>query len=105
MSRDETITIRTSRSEDAGELRRLAALDSARPIEGEALVAEVNGRVRAALPLGGGPTVADPFAESAHVVALLRAHAAALDAEPRSETRGVRVRARSGRRARVALAA
>lgn len=102
MSRDEMITIRTSRRDDAGDLLRLAALDSARPIEGEALVAEVNGRVRAALPLGGGATVADPFAESAHVVALLRAHAAALDAGPRSETRGSRVRARARR---LALAA
>jgi hypothetical protein len=103
MSHDETITIRTSRAADAGELVRLAALDSARPIEGVALVAEVNGRVRAALPLDGAPAVADPFAETDHVVALLQAHAAALDAEPRSETRGARVRARV--RSRFALAA
>ena len=94
MSHDETITIRTSRETDAGELLRLAALDSADPIRGDALVAEVNGRLRAALPLDGGHAIADPFTESAHVVALLRAHAAALGAEPRSETRGVRARSR-----------
>jgi hypothetical protein len=94
MSYDETITIRTSRAEDAGALIRLAVLDSAEPIRGHALVAEVDGGVRAALPLDGGRAIADPFTESAHVVALLRAHAAALGAEPRSETRGVRARAR-----------
>jgi hypothetical protein len=94
MSYDETITIRTSRAEDAGALIRLAVLDSAEPIRGHALVAEVDGGVRAALPLGGGQAIADPFTESAHIVALLRAHAAALGAEPRSETRGVRARAR-----------
>jgi hypothetical protein len=78
MSRDETITIRTSQAADAGELLRLAALDSADPIEGPALVAEVDGRLWAALPFGGGRAVADPFTESAHVTDLLRAHAAAL---------------------------
>jgi hypothetical protein len=101
MSHDETITIRTSQAADAGELLRLAALDSADPIHGAALLAEVDGSVRAALPLGGGRAIADPFAESIHVVALLRAHAQALHAESRSETRGARVRARG----RFALAA
>src|ERR671933_2537369 len=83
MSGNETITIRASRSADAAELLRLAALDSADPIDGAALVAEVDGSLTAALPLAGGPAIADPFAESAHVVALLRAHAAVVDAESR----------------------
>ncbi|HKP91289.1 MAG TPA: hypothetical protein VJT75_15095 [Thermoleophilaceae bacterium] len=76
MSHDETITIRTSGEGDAGELLRLAALDSAEPIHGNALLAEVNGRLRAALPLDGGPAIADPFARSAEVVTLLRTLAA-----------------------------
>ena len=76
MSHDETITIRTSEAADAGELVRLAALDSAEPIRGDALLAEVNGRLRAALPLGGGRAIADPFARSAEVVTLLRTLAA-----------------------------
>jgi hypothetical protein len=80
MSQDETIMIRASEATDAGELLRLAALDSAEPIEGRALIAEVNGSVRAALPLRGGRPIADPFAESAHVVQLLNAHAHALAA-------------------------
>ncbi|MEA2309499.1 MAG: hypothetical protein QOG41_278 [Thermoleophilaceae bacterium] len=80
MSQDETIMIRASEATDAGELLRLAALDSAEPIEGRALVAEVNGSLRAALPLSGGQPIADPFAESAHVVDLLHAHAVAIAA-------------------------
>ena len=80
MSHNETIMIRTSEATDAGELLRLAALDSAEPIGGPALVAEVNGSLRAALPIDGGPAIADPFAESAYVVELLERHARALDA-------------------------
>ena len=79
MSHDETIMIRASEATDAGELVRLAALDSGRPIAGDALVAEVDGSVRAALPLDGGRAIADPFTESQHVVELLEAHARALD--------------------------
>jgi hypothetical protein len=94
MSHDETIMIRASEAADTGELQRLAALDSAVPIAGRALVAEVNGSLRAALPLDGGRPIADPFAESAHVVDLLDAHARALGATSRSETRGGRPRAR-----------
>jgi hypothetical protein len=93
MSHNETIMIRASEATDAGELVRLAALDSAGPIGGRALVAEVNGSLRAALPLDGGPAIADPFAETAHVVELLEAHARALGATPRPETRGGRSRA------------
>ena len=90
MSHDETIMIRASEATDAGELVRLAALDSGRPIAGDALVAEVDGSVRAALPLDGGRAIADPFVESAHLVELLRSHARALGAAPRPETRGAR---------------
>jgi hypothetical protein len=99
MSHDETIMIRASEATDAGELLRLATLDSAEPIRGRALVAEVDGSLRAALPLRGGRAIADPFAESAHVVELLRAHARAVGAPSRSETRD------GGARARLALAA
>jgi hypothetical protein len=80
MSYDETITIRTTEAADARQLLRLAALDSAEPIAGPALVALVNGSMRAAMPLDGGRVIADPFAESAHVVELLEAHARALAA-------------------------
>ena len=80
MSHNETIVIRASERTDTPTLVRLAALDSAEPIVGRALVAEVDGVLRAALPLGGGRPIADPFMESAHVVELLDAHARALSA-------------------------
>jgi hypothetical protein len=78
MSHDEQILIRLSTTADASRLARLAALDSAEPLLGHALVAEVDGELRAAVPLDGGRPVADPFAESAHVLELLAAHAGAL---------------------------
>lgn len=101
MSYDETITLRTSKAADAEQLLRLAALDSAEPLAGPALLAEVDGQVCAALPLDGSRPIADPFAETAHVVALLRVHARALGAVSRTETRGTGALARN----RLALAA
>ena len=80
MSERDTILIRRSDESDAGRLRRLARLDDKVPHAGRALVAEVDGELRAALPLDGGPGFADPFAESGHALDLLRAHAAALAA-------------------------
>ena len=67
----------TSATEDA-RLRDLAQLDSARPLDGEALVAEVDGAPVAALELQTGRTVADPFRPTAVVVDLLRMRAAQL---------------------------
>jgi len=78
MSYDERITIRTSTAADAVGLARLAALDSAEIPCGRMLIAEVDGSMRAAMPLDGGRPIADPFAESAHVLELLEVHARAL---------------------------
>src|SRR5438552_4365373 len=78
MSGNESILIRTATVADARGLARLAALDSAEPLAGRALVAEVDGKLRAALPLDGGRAIADPFSESEHVLALLDAHARAV---------------------------
>ena len=89
MSYDEKIIIRASKAADSGDLARLAALDSVRPITGLALVAEVDGSILAALPLNGDRAIADPFSETAHLVELLESHASALNgAAPRPETRG-----------------
>jgi hypothetical protein len=65
------VTVRRSRPADESGLARLAALDSARPLRGPALVAEADSRMLAALPLGSGRPIADPFAPTAEVVALL----------------------------------
>src|SRR4051794_41228177 len=67
------------RPADEAALRRLAAMDSARPLRGRALVAEVEGRPVAALSLTDGRVVADPFQRTADVVELLRVRADRID--------------------------
>ena len=67
----EDVTIRFSRPDDAAKIARLAQLDSARPPQGQLLVAEVAGELRAALPLDGGAAVADPFHHTLGLVSLL----------------------------------
>jgi hypothetical protein len=66
------LVLRSASSADTAELERLAALDSARPLEGDVLLAYAGGEVRAALALESGRAVADPFWPSADLVALLR---------------------------------
>jgi hypothetical protein len=67
------LVLRPATSVDTADLRRLAALDSASPLEGEVLLAYAGGDVRAALSLHSGRVVADPFFPSAELVELLRA--------------------------------
>ena len=70
--RAETLTIRMAVPADAEALGRLAQLDSAPPpAPVPMLVAEVGGELRAALPLDGGPAIADPFRQTAELVAIL----------------------------------
>jgi hypothetical protein len=66
------LLLRHATSADATALERLAALDSARPLTGEVMLAVAAGEVRAAMSLQTGRTVADPFYPSADLVALLR---------------------------------
>jgi hypothetical protein len=75
------ITVRHAVAADAGELERLAALDSARPPRGPALVAMAETRMLAALPIGSGRPIADPFEPTAEIVALLELRAAQLGDE------------------------
>jgi hypothetical protein len=65
------VTVRPSRPADESGLARLAALDSARPLRGPALIAEADSRMVAALPLGSGRPIADPFEPTAEIVAVL----------------------------------
>ena len=77
----ETITIRMAGPPDAAALIRLAGLDSARRREPvPMLVAEVGSELRAALPLAGGPAIADPFHRTAELVAMLAERARQLEA-------------------------
>ena len=68
------VLIRPAYPDDAVALMRLAALDSSRPLTGRITVAERDGRILAARS-DGGATIADPFAPTADLVALLRVHA------------------------------
>jgi hypothetical protein len=79
----ETVTIRMAVSADEAALDRLAQLDSAPP-PGPVpmLVAEVGGELRAALPLDGGPAIADPFRRTAELVAILAERARQLAPPP-----------------------
>ena len=69
------ITVRYSVASDLSELARLAALDSASPPRGPALIAEADSRMLAALPLGSGRPIADPFEPTAVILELLRLRA------------------------------
>ena len=72
------ITVRRAVDSDLSELARLAALDSGTPPRGPALIAEADSRMLAALPLGSGRPIADPFEPTAEIVALLQMRAAQL---------------------------
>ncbi len=89
---DAAIAIRRNRPEDQLALARLADLDSSSVPAAPMLVAEVDGRLRAALSLRDGSAIADPFHRTASLVALLRARAEQLLTEPTS----VRARVRLG---------
>ena len=84
----ETFTIRMAVPADAAALGRLAQLDSAPPPERvPMLVAEVDGELRAALPLDGGRAIADPFRLTAELLALLAERAWQLAPPPRRAAR------------------
>jgi hypothetical protein len=74
-SHSDRIVIRPATIADADDLRRLAQLDSARVPAAPLLVAEVDGRLRAARSLRDGGVVADPFAPSERLLILLELHA------------------------------
>lgn len=69
------LRVRQAGPDDTAALRRLAQLDSARPLRGAVLLAEADGRLVAAVELESGRATADPFLPSANAVALLRLRA------------------------------
>jgi hypothetical protein len=88
---EDTMTIRRARPADRAALVRLAQLDSTVAPSGTAvLVAELGDELVAALPLGGGPPIADPFRRTAEIVATLEARAAAF-APAKRRSRGRRL--------------
>jgi hypothetical protein len=71
----EPITITHSTEADEPKLWRLAALDDRRAPRGPALLAYVDGDLRAAVGLVDGRAVADPFHATADIVEMLRLRA------------------------------
>jgi hypothetical protein len=88
---DKTLTIRRADSSDTGALVRLAALDSASPPTGEALLAEVGGELWAAVEIDSGSAIADPFRPSGEIVDLLRLQVS-LNGRPQRSGRGALAR-------------
>ena len=84
------LIVRRSTSGDEAALARLAALDSASPPRGPALIAEADSRMLAALPLGSGRALADPFHRTAELVALLELRRAQTGSVERRPIRGAR---------------
>jgi hypothetical protein len=71
----EAITIRHSTSRDAPRVLRLAELDDRPAPVGATLLAEVDGRLWAAVGIDDGSAVADPFQPAADLVLLLHTRA------------------------------
>ena len=92
------VEMRRATADDEGAVRRLAQLDEMTPPQGDVLLAELDGRLVAALPLEGGRAVADQFTPTQEIVELLVLRAAALG----GDTHG-RLRARRLRRAATGL--
>ncbi len=72
------VTVRLADREDARALRRLAELDSAIAPIGPVVVAQSEGEILAAVPVAGGPAIADPFRRTAALVEMLELRAGQL---------------------------
>jgi hypothetical protein len=89
------MVLRAERPNDEQVLRRLAALDSARPLKGRALVAEVDGRAIAAIDVADGRIVADPFVRTTEAVELLKVRAERVQPQPPERRHGLLSRFRA----------
>ena len=67
-----SVTVRPYLADDRRSLERLAALDDRRVPAQPVVLAEVKGRLLAAVSERTGEAVADPFEPTAHLVAMLR---------------------------------
>jgi hypothetical protein len=80
---ESTLTLRFAVFDDAPGLLRLAQLDSAAPLSDPILIADVSGRLTAALSLADDRVLADPFVLTMGAVELLRARARQLSGRGR----------------------
>ena len=72
MTSTASLTIRHATAGDEADLTRLAALDSSRLPSGELLIAELDGRLVAAVSIDTGAAIADPFEHTAAILDTLR---------------------------------
>jgi predicted Abi (CAAX) family protease len=86
------IALRRAGDDEVGDLARLAGLDSARPLDGDVLVALVDGRLVAAISLADGRVIADPLAPTTEARALLHQRASQLAQTPQRPWRRFRPR-------------
>jgi len=71
----DSVAVRLAGAEDEAAICRIASLDGKKAPQGRVLVAEADNEVIAALPIGGGEAVADPFRWTSDVVALMEMRA------------------------------
>ena len=91
LSNAQLLTIRRASPDDRDVLADLAGLDSARPLHGDVLLAEGEAGAVAAIEVGSGRAVADPFRRSEPALGLLRVRAAQLQSRSqRTHRRGRR---------------
>jgi hypothetical protein len=96
--------IREATPDDTHALRRLAQLDSQRPLAGQVLIGELQGRPAAAISLVDGRVIADPFRPTGQLTPLLRIRAGALRAYMHTPSLSARMRAAMHPRTRAASA-
>ncbi len=70
-SNDSTLAIRLSHADQEPALRRLADLDDAPPLQGQVLIALVDGEPIAAASLSDGRAIANPFLPTEDLLVLL----------------------------------
>lgn len=86
----ESVMLRLSSVDDDDALDELAQLESRPSPNGQHVVAEIGGAIVAALPLGPGSPLADPFRPTAHLMPLLELRAKQLtDDRPRRRSLAV----------------
>ncbi len=88
------VALRRATFADRVAVSRLAQLDDTDAPQGDLLLAELDGRLVAALPMAGGQAIADPFVRTQEIVELMNVRASALSPATRSLMR----RATSGLR-------
>ena len=85
-------SIRRTTEADEPALRRLADLDSQRPLEGPALIGEIGGRPAGAVSLADGRVIADPFQTTVHLRQMLHMRFDAFRAHSRTPSLPQRLR-------------